>query len=267
MKKSVFVYACVTATVLALSLTARAQTEAPKPSPTPVDSFGGDLLITDWKARLDSFAVDLQNAPGSRGYIIAYSDRQKLPGWTLRRANQVISYLTVTRGVEEGRVSVVSGGFRASAGYEFWVISPGEQLPVKPLDFSLAFAGEKSPVLFDRYYLFSRWEDWGEDGNLDVYTRDHGRFEPFVSFLRADPSLRGCVITYATRHDRRGADRRLAASEKRAVLTTQSVMPDRIVSIAGGLRPHKTVELWLVPPGAELPRPTPVMHHTRRKRR
>jgi hypothetical protein len=262
MKKAVYVLTAV----LALSVTTRAQTITPKPSPTPIHTFPGDVLITDWKALLDFLAVEMQNKPDSHGYIVAYSERYKLPGWPLRRGNQVLGYITATRGIEENRLSVVSGGFREKTEYEFWVIGPGEELPVKRLDYSLAFAGEKSPVTFDRYYLFSPWEDWGEDGNLDVYHDLHGRFEPFVNFLRADPPLRGCIITYATRRDRLGTDRRLAAREKKAILTTQAIAPDRVVAIAGGLRPHKTVELWLVPPGAELPKPTPTVRPKRRKR-
>jgi hypothetical protein len=267
MKRHTLLYACAVIAVLTPCLTARAQTVTPAPSPTPVQSFAADILITDWKARLDSLAVDLQNAPGSRAYIVAYSEKYKLAGWPMRRGNQVISYLKVSRGVDEGRLSLVAGGFRESAGFEFWVIGPGEQLPVKPLDFSLAFAGERSPIIFDSYFLFSPREDWGEDGNLDVYSKSHDRFEPFVNFLRSDPGLRGCVIAYAARRDRRGTDRRLAAAEKRAMMTTQSIAPDRVAALAGGTRPHKSVELWLVPPGAELPKPTPTARRSRRRRR
>jgi hypothetical protein len=258
MKTTSIVFA-LTVAVLALSQAARAQSGAPRLSPTPTQSFSADILITDWKARLDYLAVELQNRPDSHGYIVAYSEKYRFFGWPLRRGNPVLNYLTQTRGIDANRVSVLSGGFRDKAEYEFWVIGPGEELPVKPLDFSLAFAGEKSPIMFDRYYLYSSWEDWGEDGNLDVYSKDHDRAEYFVKFLQADPALRGLIIVYATRRDRRGTDRRLAAREKRLIMSNHPVEPDRLIAIAGGLRPHKTVELWLIPPGAELPKPTPTV--------
>lgn len=48
---------------------------APPPS-RKFDEYG-DINFEDEKARLDNFAVQLQNEPSARGYIIAYSGRRK----------------------------------------------------------------------------------------------------------------------------------------------------------------------------------------------
>jgi hypothetical protein len=81
--------------------------------------------------------------------------------------------------------------------------------------------------------------------------------------LNADPGLRGCVIAYATRRQGRGADRRHAARIKRQLTSEHAVDVRRVAALAGGRRDVKTVELWLVPPGSPLPRPSPAK--TRRR--
>jgi hypothetical protein len=88
-----------------------------------------------------------------------------------------------------------------------------------------------------------------------------------VTTLRNDPAARGLVIAYATRRDRRGEDRRLAARRKLEILKGYSIGADRIVAVGGGLRKQKTIEFWIVPPGAELPKPTPTVRPSRRTRR
>lgn len=99
------------------------------------------------------------------------------------------------------------------------------------------------------------------------YLDDVDSYEPFVTTLRNDPAARGLVIAYATRRDRRGEDRRLAARRKLALLKGYSIGADRIVAVGGGLRKEKTVEFWIVPPGAELPTPTPTVRAPRHQRR
>ena len=117
---------------------------------------------------------------------------------------------------------------------------------------------EKTPFLFDRYEYYppSQMGTGIEDG-YEGYLDEAGRFAPFVSALRSDPAARGCVIAYATRRNRRGSDRALAGQVKRAIMRTHAVGAERIVPVAGGLSTHRLVELWIVPPGAGLPKPTP----------
>jgi hypothetical protein len=231
--------------------------QQPQTGARPLDEFS-DIQISDWLARADNFAIELQNRPTTKGYIVAYGVPNKFPGWPFRRANQVERYLLITRGVDAARVETVYGGYRDEVLYQLWVVEPGAQLPVPPFDFAAALAREKTPFLFDRFEWFplSGTGSDIEDG-YNGYLNEKGRYEAFVLALRSDPSLRGCVIFYPSRRDRRGADRRLAARVKRDIVTTNAVGAGRIVALAGGhRRPARTVELWVVPPGSPLPKPT-----------
>jgi hypothetical protein len=207
---------------------------------------------------VDNLAVVLQNNPSAKGYIVAYGVPNRLPGWPARRAGQVKNYLVRNRHLDAGRVEVVYGGYRDEVMYQLWVVQAGAQLPVPPFDFAAALAREKTPFLFDRFNWFPLNPaetdiEYGYIGYLD----EKGRYETFVLALRSDPAMRGCVIAYPGRGARRGADRLLAARVKRTILTTNAVGAERVVAVAGALRrPSQTVELWLVPPGSPMPKPT-----------
>lgn len=244
-----------------------AQSEATRSDPRPFDQFG-DILISDWLARADNFVIELQNNPSARGYIVAYGVPNKLPGWPSRRAHQVMGYLVKARGIDPFRLEVVYGGYRDEVWYQLWVVGSGMEVPVRPFDFTLALSREKTPFLFDRFFWFPLNEnDIGIESGYIGYLDERGRYEAFAEALRSDLGSRGCVIAYAGRGNRRGTDRRLAARVKMMVVTANGLGADRVAALAGGTRRQQTVELWLVPPGSALPKPTPDARPARRQRR
>jgi len=248
--------------VLAFCVPAAARQEAAR----KFDDLGG-INYSDLLARLDNFAVELQNEPASRGVIVVHPlTTDRLPGWYVRRAYWARGYLTKGRGLGEGRVSVLTGGFRDKAAFELWFVPAGAETPVEPLDWAVALAREKNPILFDRFVRVSRpripeiqiYEDYGDE--KDAY-------EPFVSALRADPASRGLIIAYAAPRGARGRDRRLAAREKLSLMKLHAIGADRVQAIGGGVRKNRTIEYWIVPPGAEPPKPTPPARPLKRRRR
>lgn len=236
-----------------LSAAAVAQVSTPPAAAVKVDSFG-DTEDSDWLARLDNFAITLQDSPGSKGYVAAFYARNKFPGWPLRRANWAVGYLIATRLIPPERLSVVNGGFADETRYELWAAPADAAPPVKRYDPALTMSGEKNPLLFDRFVIYDPSE---YDLNYEGYLSLKGRFEPFAAALNADPGLRGCIVGYMKKRHRRGTDRRLAARTKRQLTTAHPVDVRRVVAIGGGRRDERMVELWLVPPGADLPKPTP----------
>jgi hypothetical protein len=227
-----------------------------------IDSFG-EILDTDWLARLDNFAIELQNSPGSKGYVAAFYARHKLPGLALRLANRAVNYLIMSRDVAPERLSVINSGFADETRFELWAAEGGAQPPVKAFDPALMMAGEKNPLLFDRL-VFYEPSDYGLDyGN---YSSLKGTYEPFATVLDADRGLRACIIGYMKKGNRRGTDRRLAERAKRQLATAHAVDVSRVVAIGGGRRGEKMVEMWLVPPGSDLPRPTPAAGRRRTRR-
>ncbi|CDM65708.1 hypothetical protein [Pyrinomonas methylaliphatogenes] len=95
------------------------------------------ISYDDDKARLDNFAIELQNAPGARGFIIVYAGRTSRPGEADRLAARARNYLIGVRGLEAHRIVTVNGGYRERNGYELWIVptgaTPPQPTPDKPL--------------------------------------------------------------------------------------------------------------------------------------
>ena len=98
------------------------------PNPTKVDEFG-EIARDDEKARLDAFAIELQNSPGAQGYIIAYGGRRSKYGDGRKRADRAKEYLVRTRGLDASRIVTVDGGTREMASTELWIVPSGAAPP------------------------------------------------------------------------------------------------------------------------------------------
>lgn len=98
------------------------------PNPRQADEYG-EIKYDDEKARLDNFAIELQNNPGAQGYVIAYGGRRAKHGEGQRRATRALNYLTKTRGLDSSRIVTVDGGFRESGSTELWIVPPGATPP------------------------------------------------------------------------------------------------------------------------------------------
>ena len=98
------------------------------PNPTRHDEFG-EIQRDDEKARLDVFAIELQNSPGAQGYIIGYGGRNKRYGTGQQRAQRARDYLVGTRGIDASRIVTVDGGTRATGATQLWIVPPGATPP------------------------------------------------------------------------------------------------------------------------------------------
>jgi hypothetical protein len=112
-----------------LECRASCQSSVPAPpNPTKFDEIG-EIQRDDEKARLDVFAIELQNSPGAQGYVIAYGGRNKRYGTGRQRGDRAKDYLTRTRGIDASRVVVVDGGQRETGTMELWIVPPGASPP------------------------------------------------------------------------------------------------------------------------------------------
>lgn len=76
-----------------------------------VDEYG-NIPSSDEKARLDNFAITLQEAPEKTAYVIAYGGRRARVGVARERAERAKNYLVTIRQIEAGRIVTMDGGFR-----------------------------------------------------------------------------------------------------------------------------------------------------------
>jgi hypothetical protein len=103
--------------------------------PTKFDEYG-DIRFNDEKARLDNYAIQLQNNPSNQGYIIGYGTcaGDGLCTHTScivaqKRIERAKDYLVNTRGIDAGRIVTIDGGCRAEVAVELWVVPTGATPP------------------------------------------------------------------------------------------------------------------------------------------
>jgi hypothetical protein len=104
----------------------------------------GDICSDDEKARLDNFAVQLQDNRELQAYVVFYGGRcysscgydyprhrprRPLMGEAEARAGRIRPYLVNTRGLKPERIFVTSGGHRESWTAELWMVPKGEKPP------------------------------------------------------------------------------------------------------------------------------------------
>ena len=100
----------------------------PKPIGVRFDEFG-DIARNDEKARLDNFAIALQNDPTATGYVIVS------PGPTSKRRDvqdhfgRVIEYLVHSRQIDQSRIKTIEGRKKGELRVELWVAPQGATPP------------------------------------------------------------------------------------------------------------------------------------------
>ena len=231
------------------------------------DEFG-DALVTDIKARADNFAIELQNNPAVKGFIIVYRSRRDVPGISYRYAHRIQDYLVLTRGIEKGRVVAVDGGEADCLMQEFWIVPPGTTPTPRSGAYQRNFTDTDSVQKFDEL-------TWGGDDLAPgVWS---GALEAYATALRAQPRARAYVIAYAGYYSQRGSfeedgkQKRYSQIERDPPGTARKVLkqaqrllvrefrfsPSRIRLTDGGYRKWGSIELWIVPRGEHAPIPTP----------
>ena len=88
-----------------------------------------NCTFDDQKARLDNLAVELQNDPSTRAYVIAYGGRMSPVGQVEKLMSRARDYLVTQRGIDASRLSVVNGGFRENDSVELWIVPSGATAP------------------------------------------------------------------------------------------------------------------------------------------
>ncbi len=95
---------------------------------TKFDEYG-NIRFNDEKARLDNYAIQLQNDPTARGQIIAYGGRVGRAGEAQARADRAKNYLVNERGISADRIDAIDGGFREDLTVELWIVPSGATAP------------------------------------------------------------------------------------------------------------------------------------------
>jgi PKD domain-containing protein len=86
---------------------------------------------------------------------------------------------------------------------------------------------------------------------------ENARLDNFMIELQSDPTTQAHIISYNT--GRPGDAQKAADRAKNYLIGKRGLDRSRVVTVTGGSREDPTVELWIVPSGAPLPKPTPAV--------
>jgi diadenosine tetraphosphate (Ap4A) HIT family hydrolase len=219
------------------------------------DEFG-DIQMSDLKARLDNFAIQIQQEPGTRGFIITYRSHRDLPGLSSRLASPAKEYLINNRLIPAERIVTVDGGEAECLMYEFWIVPAGAAPKPRGDAYQRHFVDTTSAWKFDEYYypLFDEYDEGDSVAGNSL--------EAFAEVLRKLPRSQAFILAYPQHHVERSSDPpnaalRMLKAVKAELVRKYKIAPSRIKVMNGGYRKLRQVELWIVPRGEHAPIPTP----------
>lgn len=240
-----------------------------------IDEYG-DINYEDEIARLDNLATQLQNEPTAKGHVIIYRSRRDLPGLNYTHGFMVKNYLTGNRGISPERFLIVEGGVRSCMSVELWLVPAGAPSPSLKSTYSHSLTGITITFKFDEHnYPIN-------DDVFEVFGTGKGILPEllggYAEALKKRSDARAFIIAYEqycrkdcsdglTLRDPLGTAERMLKDEKGILVKHYGINPSRIVTVNGGHRRYRYVELWIVPKGADAPVPSPTVMSPRRRKR
>ncbi|HYW74583.1 MAG TPA: hypothetical protein VE961_26395 [Pyrinomonadaceae bacterium] len=92
-----------------------------------------------------------------------------------------------------------------------------------------------------------------------AFDDDKARFDNLAIELQNSPDATAYIIIYAGQHSRTGQADALGKRSMDYLTITRGVGAQRLVFVNGGYREQDQFEIWLCPPGAHPPQPTPTV--------
>lgn len=146
---------------------------AQEPPSTPqdaqkLDSYG-KVGECDEGARLDNFAIELQNNPNVKGYILTYAGVDDLPARIPGLHGRSIGYLTNQRGIETERIVAVNGGYRKERTIELWIV-PSDAVAPEPSDTVEFHRDARQAYKYDAHHVEISHEPLEPEQSDEPYT-------------------------------------------------------------------------------------------------
>jgi hypothetical protein len=101
--------------------------------------------------------------------------------------------------------------------------------------------------MYDEFEYVRPYSECDISGRLDMFV---------VNGLEKESNSRGYIIFYQSR---RYPARHTHDAARQYLIELRGLPANRIEAIYGGYRKKAAMELWLVPPGADVPKPTPTI--------
>ncbi|MDT4896304.1 MAG: hypothetical protein QOH25_1381 [Acidobacteriota bacterium] len=113
-----------------LSCPANCTVQVPRKISSTLVDYYPPIRLNDEKARLDNFAIQLQNDPNAKGYVVVYGGTKAKAGEKQKRVKRAYDYLVNTRGISADRIVTMEGGVRDVTTTELWIVPLGADPPV-----------------------------------------------------------------------------------------------------------------------------------------
>ena len=220
--------------------------QARKPRATRFDQFG-KLGHCDLGARLDNFAILVQNTRGAQATIISYGPDGEGPATGKYMLELIEDYLVNVRGFNPSRVKTIYGGRNTDPTQpviELWITpkdaaSPEpEKYETHPESFQGLFVDEAASDNFDMY-----WEDEMGPGIPET------TYASFADILHQQKNATGYIVVYSGEDLTPGAWRRIAQCQI-DYYKAFKLEANRFKMIFGGHQKETRLQLWISPDGA-----------------
>ena len=252
MRKTILILGiAVVAALLGASTRTFAQNAAPPPvCVRPFDEYG-DLRSCDHGARLDNFAIQLQNVPRSNGYIVVYAPESA----SKRISKTITDYLIDSRGIPAKRLKTIHAGFNTELTeprIQLWVVPRGATFDFAKHEVDLAAVKGKVAEFKDFDSLEMDFGPVPEDMDHSGTPVGSVTYEAVDEILKAQKHSVLHVVAFNGSDAVPGAWKRVAESTV-ADLKRLGWKSDRFQIGYGGQAKDTKTELWILPKGETPP--------------
>jgi hypothetical protein len=99
-----------------------------QPKARLMDQYG-TLRTLDEQSRLDNFAIELQNDPTAKGYVLTYRGKTTAAVSARAAGERAKNYLVNTRGIDSARIELVYAGNWPTPMTQLWIVPDGAKPP------------------------------------------------------------------------------------------------------------------------------------------
>lgn len=247
-----------------------------KKSPQLIDEYG-TIIVSAEIARLDNYAVAMQNDPTAKAFVIHYRSHYQLPGAGFRHLKGIERYLVNSRGFDPKRIVLVDGGAVNCPKTELW-LAPVGTAPVVKGTYQTFYEDMESARKFDQFH-YSLYSDKPDES--DDYSYGFGSvnsLEAYAAALFKEPKSIAYIIVYpqyyVQKYENQNESGKIVKTQKtyldsaktaaQLMRTVKSEMirkynfpASRIQTVNGGYRKFRAIETWILPRGGHPPVATP----------
>lgn len=252
-----------------------------------VDEFG-IINFESLQARLDNFFVQIDNSPIATAYVTFSRGAQQTPGFPLRYAARIKTYLTQHRGVEPRRVKIFEYQIGVESEFRIRLYVLPNDLDASQIFTHKTLLNTAQTLFFDNYY-YSSPSEIGSSIAIGGYEVQEAQasLDAVAELLKKKPKLKvyligysqycvGCItksyfdnkgraqIGSVVQRDSMNAAARILRQEKRYLTNKHGIQSSRVATINGGFKESRGVEVYLVPEKDVIPKLKPIVCPSKR---